>query len=286
MSAYPKSAIRSKRSGQPAVNMREVIGYSRLVVSTFVAGGVMLMLLLTGCTKGEEPRYRGRPVSEWVDLLGNYKAPQSDRGRALLAVRAIGTNTVPFLLDQVWRSETLSGFRRSGVVEAFKALGSAATPAVPTLSQIVSQTDRTMADVGVSHEATASGSGVRRASPFARYWALRSLKELGTNAHRAVPAMLSALRSSEDYNIAFEAARGAAKCALKREEVLPFLMTNLVEGSTVCQWASAWGLEALGSGAKEAVSPLRMLLGHTNPIVCQAASNALASIEGGRWGGR
>jgi hypothetical protein len=112
-----------------------------LAAVTIVAAGFML--------QHREPRYKGRTLSEWLASAG------SDRQAATDAVRRIGTNAIPWLLnwsvmkDSKFKERIVNGMRdrgfiprmkldfqyRNDAVTAFSMLGKEAKPAWPVLIQ-------------------------------------------------------------------------------------------------------------------------------------------------------
>ncbi len=136
-----------------------------------VASGAVILLALffLVTTADNEPVYNGRRLSEWVTLHSNaYRIRNSSLGvskeEAATAIRAIGTNGLPFLnewtgyepgklrselngtvfngpawlrgnqfvVDRLTSREGLAAY----AAEAFSALGSEAAPAIPELVKI------------------------------------------------------------------------------------------------------------------------------------------------------
>jgi hypothetical protein len=142
--------------------------------------------------RDREPRYQGRPLHEWVNILDST----SNRGpnappqvtAAERAVQHVGTNAIPFLLRWIvyeWQPSKskqsianfafkipfsrrlgpvsrwlYSGdslrFRASAAVNAFEALGPDASPAVPELTRIAT----TSSDQGPAHRAVDALCGI------------------------------------------------------------------------------------------------------------------------------
>jgi hypothetical protein len=125
-----------------------------------LACGIAVVLILT-LLREHEPRYEGRPLSEWVGLLDIYKVSHFETDPRQ-AIQQIGTNGLPFLLRWIqyqqrpWRTRLANlcgrlpgklgeiaddlvrgrGEQRRG--EAFGALyllGPLAKPAVPILTR-------------------------------------------------------------------------------------------------------------------------------------------------------
>src|ERR1039458_2870658 len=104
----------------------------------------------------EQPVYQGKPLSHWVIKAGEIDLNGVNKD-AIEAIRVIGSNAVPFLLDWMPRRETIHqyGNRSSdtpdwGAVEiAWWALGSEGKSAIPVLASIINQPRRSMDDYSV-----------------------------------------------------------------------------------------------------------------------------------------
>ena len=100
----------------------------------------MKKLLARKPSLGKEPVYEGIPLSSWVTRLGSdeiHGAPED----ALTAVRAIGSNAVPFLLEWMphpGAEEPVEGFPNwSDVESAWWALGTEGKSAIPALARVI-----------------------------------------------------------------------------------------------------------------------------------------------------
>src|SRR5436190_17218266 len=145
---------------QGSTNRRESAWKAVLVR---IAAAVLGVALAGYALWPHEPRWQGRSLSSWLVDLAPDK-PQGTRIAAATAVRALGTNAVPFLLDwmrepeveprwklrlQAWLSRQslvkvkfeLAGDRRRKSVLAFEALGDTGRSAVPELAQLLCDPD-------------------------------------------------------------------------------------------------------------------------------------------------
>ena len=122
-----------------------------------------------------EPTYAGKPISYWAArLVGNRSADEVEQAAA--AIRAIGTNGLPYLIDSLaseppaWRDNiarrvpawlpggrSFASFIRADgkmfvrwytILSAFKVLGADAAPAVPELEAMMNDTNRIVAALG------------------------------------------------------------------------------------------------------------------------------------------
>jgi hypothetical protein len=127
------------------------------------------VVVMMAFSRKPEPRYEGRPISFWVArLVGNHSASEVKQAEA--AIRAIGTNGLPYLIDSLaneppeWRvkiahyvpgwlpgSRKFTSFLRAdgkiiarvfSTLSAFAVLGPDAAPAIPALEAMMNDTNR------------------------------------------------------------------------------------------------------------------------------------------------
>jgi len=141
----------------------------RLILG-ILALGILAALILIVARPNREPHYQGRSLSQWlIDV--SPRNPEQREDRAYPAIRAIGTNSIPYLLDWVsyeqkpshlrntlrwllgrlppslrfraptsllnWVYVDRQSARAEAVPAAFEALGRAAEPAIPALVRIM-----------------------------------------------------------------------------------------------------------------------------------------------------
>jgi hypothetical protein len=131
-----------------------------------LAGGVALITLLGGvlfvASRDGQPRYAGKRLSTWLDELAPLHSDEAARGdprsAQSQAVRAIGTNALPWLLGEMRAEEMrLNGwinwaldkqpvfkfrlpdidYRLRRATIGFQLLGEMAEPAIPDLLSLV-----------------------------------------------------------------------------------------------------------------------------------------------------
>ena len=156
----------------------------------------------------EQPVYQGKTLSYWVIKAGKIDLDGAPKD-AIEAIRAIGSNAVPFLLDWMPRRETLHRDRSSGnpgwdgLEIAWWVLGSDGKSAIPVLASIINQPQRTMDDYSVWTESAKAISclGPDAITPMLtavtnmqgrhEVWELiHNFQNLGTNGAPAVPALI------------------------------------------------------------------------------------------------
>ncbi len=165
-----------------------------VVLLVVLIGVAILQMLLP-----QEPVYEGKTLTVWLDDCFRIQEARSDaRFKAgEKAIRAIGTNAIPILLEMVRirdsalkRKLTQVVFRESKgsirlhndweyhrkAVIGFGVLGAAAAPCVPSLASLLSNKD-----------------------PFVRYTSAYCLGLIGPAAHETVPALIQCLGDSDFY---------------------------------------------------------------------------------------
>lgn len=128
--------------------------------------GVLLVAFLVGAlvlfSIPREPVYDGKALSVWLDELAaqNYAMRWETNTQQAIAIRTIGTNSIPFLLDQLrshgsrWQFQVNlllekqsflryrfpdTNVRLSRATFGFQALGELAEPAIPELLVLVEE---------------------------------------------------------------------------------------------------------------------------------------------------
>ncbi|PYJ84023.1 MAG: hypothetical protein DME22_14180 [Verrucomicrobia bacterium] len=134
--------------------------YQKLVLILLgVAGAALLFGVLL---RSREPAYQGKRLSAWLSDLARTPYPESGSGRAAEAIRAIGTNAVPYLVKNLkskdprfmeriilWtRKQTLvrpplrlASERRHAACDALFILGDKAKGAIPIITALLDDKD-------------------------------------------------------------------------------------------------------------------------------------------------
>src|SRR2546426_4374026 len=192
-----------------------------LAVSAAVAGFF--------AARAREPVYEGKRLSEWLrDLDDNILAADS-RNRAVDAVRQIGSNCVPTLVELLHSSDswpkrklmelvgnqsrirfhfTTAQERRSRAIRGIEVLGPAAIPMLidllndkATMSTAMICLSRVGSEVVWPLTCTVTNEG-----PQVRSAAIVTLGLLRSNGQAAVPALVARLESDEDNRVRASAA--------------------------------------------------------------------------------
>ena len=223
--------------------------------------GLLTWTILSVWLRTPEPAYAGKPLSYWLPLLDDSSTNRNGQPEGVLAIRNIGTNAIPVLLQHlrahdiplktnllVWAeqhhipgahytSPKILHFR--GLV-GFYALGPLAASAVPDLAMILDQD-------------TNWDSGNEAA---------RILEELGPAAKAAVPALLRA--AGTNARVRNSAIRAIAKIHSDSEAVIPFLIEALQNSDLNIRIAAAVNLGQFGAAAKPALPAMAELLNDEN----------------------
>jgi len=192
-----------------------------------VAALVLLVLLAVGAFRSREPEYERKKLSEWVESYADASKPAP--GEKDEAIRRIGTNAIPYLLEWIayqprkWELKMLltqnprikrlnqtwdiAGRRRHVravcAPRAFMALGPQAQMAIPGLRQIMLDPERpesaaravdALANLGNAGLAPLI-DGLARHEPKAFVpWFVIRIGQMGSEAKAAVPALTAMLQ--------------------------------------------------------------------------------------------
>ena len=288
-----------------------------------LASCVLLGLGVIATWPGDrEPEYNGKTLSQWLVYRPPAYAASNALELQIEAIREIGEPAVPWLLKWAryqtpawrWKLERFFGKdrrieRRDAVWFAFKVLGRKAVDAIPELTRMINNPrgpefygkplialshmgDRGFPPVlavleNPRHTARATAAGI-----------IGDTAEWGTNRLRAVPALVSSLRS-DNYFLASLAESALGKIAKDPNLSLPELAKSLSTSATTnidetvtslttlvvsqksperLRIASTTALGLLGKPAHEAVPALVRTLNDDDQLVQSAATNALLKI--------
>jgi len=233
-----------------------------------------------------EPRYQVQPLSYWIDRLDYDSCCTDGQGRPTAAsnedaraIRAIGTNAIPFLVRQLkWRDSRPKAYlleqlrrlygpiprerrlvlhflrvdfrRREAARQVFGVLGPLAASAVPELVKMIEGPD----------DEIASGATL-------------ALNAMGPSALPALPALRRRLKQRK-----FDAFVGLAGLGSLAAPAVPELITLLHDSNIKLQIETSFELLRIGKEASTAVPALIDALGSSNSNVRDAAAAALDRI--------
>jgi hypothetical protein len=262
-----------------------------------------------------EPSYKGRHLSQWVSALASlYGEPRLRppyAAQAPEAIRQLAPKAVPLLLEWMvyetpaWNRK-LSRFahnhtglggmgdkldateaeriqRRQGATPAFSVLGPHGAKAVPALISLLTSNReswilvraRTALDEVAPNAVEALEAGLTNQTPGVRSWCVYALGRAGTNAARAIPALLQCV---SDSDLRAEAIRSLARLKLEPARVVPALTNAVQDPNEDVRRAAAWGLSEYGDKSGVAVPILREYLDDWNPYTRKWATNLLRKL--------
>lgn len=273
------------------------------------AAAVVMGLALAYAGRDHEPRYDGRSLSEWVVALTDY-SPDGEPEQAEEAIRQIGTNALPFLVQYCryrparWRLKSVAALeavgewlgrdwgqppnrcqvRAEGALAALRIFGPEAAVAIPTLTQILETPGD---DEHTMHAIFALGYiGIQALPPLMtvltnspsplRSYAAMSLCALNTNAGPAVPSLVAYLRATNA--LAEYAVLRLGQLQQEPGVVVPALISALQDSRPEIRYAAARALQQFGDQARSAAPALVNLMTDPESDVSEGATNAVRAI--------
>ncbi len=270
--------------------------------------GVFFLVLRT-----QEPIYRGRRISAWVEDLdyGLSSFKSSAVGEAEAAVGHMGSNAVPSLIRMMrcrdsalrkvpvpWLSkQTFVKLNLRPCAEHMQwrgargawLLGPSAKAAIPDLVVLLTNQSpwvrggAAMALGKIGTNSVVALSSVVKAldDPVAdvRNCTALALQDIGSSAQGAVPALVRHLNDSDPQTRSIVI--GALLSVTNdRSLVMPVLLRQLNHPSADTRGNTVAILGSIGRDAQSAVSELAKLLHDSDKAVRRATTNALNTIEG------
>jgi len=294
---------------EPRKRKRLLLAFAGIVA---VVAGRFLFL-----NHNTEPTYDGRPLSEWVVIAAPMNPSpytQSEKEAATEAIRAIGTNAVPHLVE--WIGYEPKGLRKLmslgyrmvpnrfqtnpsvlfvadkpairalGAEESFSIFGPSAAPAIPALAQILRSTNSydstrgkafaALAFIGPKAFPTMLGV-VSNFSQRSDLWiTIGPLMRLKRHEFdQFLPAILPHLQST-NLPLALEVSKTLRDLSLDSELIAPAFARCLDDPRWEVRAEAATSLMPMGWRAQAALPALVKALGDTNATV---RSNAAAAIN-------
>lgn len=255
-----------------------------------------------------EPVHDGRRLSAWLrELPGRGPGGAELRHPATQAVRQIGTNALPFLLEMLnardpkWKSTAIEWlFDKCDIdltssraetqwqlaVNGFHALGSQAGPVVPELCALAAATDGDAALGAMEALRGIGGPGTLKfflqalesTNLAVRGEAILALGSFRSRAREAVPRLLEELESS-DAGIRQQVLRALGEIAARPEQCVPALIRCLGDDAEGMPANSALALAAFGTNAQAALPALRALSTNQNELIRRAGRLATLRVQ-------
>ncbi len=249
-----------------------------------------------------EPIYEGKHLSEWLDEYERsiprpeYDGDPQMQLRAEKAVRKIGENAIPWLLQELSAKEVTHGDempknyysgeaikRRWLATHAFTILGSAAKSAAPKLVALLDdkQTSYTAAIAlgGIGDESIPLLiESLANKNACARESAARVLGLFGAKAQSAIPALIKCTKDS-DSSIRGFATFSLGQIGKEPDIVVPVLANNLQDQNRSTRINAVYALGRFGSKAKSTVPVLLKAMEENDSDFREIATRALQEID-------
>ena len=244
----------------------------------------LLCLWVGGATvaQGAEPVYQERPLSQWLILYDKANEGSPEEAQASAAVRAVGSNAVPYLLK--WMADNESALQLPAA-DAFKILKTNAAGAVPELASMLTGTNQltaTLAGSALGHIGAPALPVLLTGLTHRRFRvgvdAGQALVELGTNARPAIPILLRDLEHPNHF-YRERAANILGQLHLEPATVVPALTSALDDESGAARFLAISGLANFGTNAQSAVPALARFLTNVDSGVRRTTTNALRQIS-------
>lgn len=248
---------------------------------------------------GQEPSYDGLSLRQWLEILGDWRMNgTTNYYNARAAVRQIGTNAIPFLLEWIAYDPTIPGDwprnagpygdpRRYALARdaeyAFRVLGASAAPALPSLSNLValsqqpggaSRAIEAMSDIGPAALPQLIAILTNGAPPNRRS-AAGTVARLGTNASPAVPALILCLTNSVTREPAL---KSLAYLRLEPQLVVPALGNLARDPDPAARCGAIRALSMFSHEARIALPQILAALDDPDKYVRADATNTLHQI--------
>jgi hypothetical protein len=242
-----------------------------VVLLVAVVGGLAWQVL-----RPREPVYKGKSLSYWLGKACVFLDGEWD-GEAEDAVRQIGTNAIPTLLQMLRAKDSAltgklldlaekqpfltirhtSAYQRNAqAARAFLILEASAKEAVPALIEIY---DQNISEMSQLNTASALGS-------------------IGPAAKSAVPSLLRGM-NSPDEDVRSLSIQALGEIHAEPALVVPVLVKSLQDTKSGIKCDAAEALGEFGAEAKVVAPVLLQLLTDPDSSVRDAATNALKVID-------
>ncbi len=243
-----------------------------------IALGVLL-IILAGVSawlglREREPVYQGKPLSFWLESLRQTAGNQEEVDRAKQAIRHIGTNALPVVIERLRAHDTplkqlimkwaqkqafvhfhfnSADERRPEAIWGYEALGPLASAQVPSLSATLTNDP----------------------SPRVRIAAAWALGYIGPEARMAAPALFRATQD-KDYHVHGPAFAALGKIRPNPQLTIPLLVAGLDDPHWTVRANAAGALGRYGQEAKAAVPVLLRMLATNTAAVFEHDTNVFA----------
>ncbi len=271
-------------------------------VLLFCSAGLLLVLWPLS-SHADEPEYRGRELSSWLQdfAIGRFPDMEKDRD-AVQAIRAIGADAIPVLTERLKTTSSSLDFTQDiHTVSAFESLGAEARLAIPDLIELLApaydaareSTSEPSARLNDRKSDAAAGAlraiGRDSVPPLIealdaekteiRFGAAMALVNFSSQAKDVVPALIKALEDN-DCDVRWRAARSLGMLRAMPEVTVPALVGRLHDDpATNVRCYAMMALGKFGSMAKSSATDLRKATTDDDPVIRSYAKKALKQVE-------
>ena len=259
-------------------------------IQIVLACGVLVALAIF-LTRHREPSFKGKNLSTWLAqyaaiTLGDAKKTPTAQDKVDFeeAIRHIGTNALPYLLDWIQYERPPSDYqsideprnrkelRAIGACNAYTVLGDRARPSIPELTRILNDTTKrwtcwnaagALGDIGVEAR-PALIAALSSNNERARESAAMGIRRLGTNAGPAIPLLLRCLYDRNEGVMHHAAIALGYIMKLDPDRVVPGFLNLLETSNRNVQVTALRALGNYGSSARRAVPGLIQYLNASN----------------------
>lgn len=288
----------------------------RILGIILIAAAVVFLAWLVLFPHTPDPVYQGKALSQWVATPNPGRYDASGSASAIVAVRQMGTNALPFLIREfrsrdalIWRIlpgplyrlkmtgriRTLFGptadERQQRAGYFLEMLGPVAKPVIPALSECLDRPDIAMqavdvlgnhgqgAYVSLGPEATLPLlKAMTNGNPVVRLTAVNALGLLGTRPDLVVPVLINALKDP-DPHVRLMTVYAFGGYRMDSATIVPALMLSLDDTDSNVRQATLMTLGSYRTRALMSAPKIRVLLNDPDFKVRHAATNALKVID-------
>lgn len=231
----------------------------------WLAGCLMALMSFTGCKKSkyDGPSYSGRTFKQWYDRWSKATdiGDKADEKEARDAMKQLGTNVIPFLLQDLRAEVEQEKEPKISPTVVFRILGPSAAPAIPELERMMQQTNiealnvpaSCLVDIGdealpsIARLLTNSHRPTRYQTAYHFSGALVHLETFtrGTNLLAVVGPLARCCEDSDPYT-AIAAIRALAAINMEPATTMPALRAALQSPTKEVREEAAAALAKLG----------------------------------------
>jgi hypothetical protein len=284
-----------------------------LAIAGFIALVAGLWLLLN---RNAEPSYEGKRLSEWVEIYSSASQPFAEFQQAASAIRAIGTNALPFLIQwaasepgavrhclttvsqrlpsRISNNRTVTDWLLEPQMRSFMArlalgvLGEDAVPAVPALHQVALNSSNrdvqlnaivSLAVIARHHfDATKALTNIAAVTTIPELVLSPEFFNLHGDITPFVPVLIERLKDAAGDGARTSAAT-LGRFTPDPERVVPALIEATASADPRLRLIAVEALGNYGDKASDALPTLQALRGDPDPGITSSISESIYKIS-------